>query len=183
MQSKAKILLLTLSCSVAIYACSKYKDPDPAQPDPRLNNPYCNDSRAINYNWGFPGKPDNSVCIYPVDPFLGSWVLTDTIYLVNGDISGVQTKNLTFTATEDTILTHLSVSGWCGGTTPFYLTANKYRKAVVDTLLIGSIGQYLCNNTDTLSGMMTAKTDTFRIDLAITNASGTTYHKGTAIKL
>lgn len=182
MRSKAKILLLALTCSVTIYACSKYKDPPPAQPDDRLNRHYCNDSRAVNFNWGFPGIPDNEVCIYPVDSFLGNWVLTDTVYLPNGDISGTQTKNLTFISTEDTILTHISVTGWCGGSTPFYLTASKYKKAVVDTLLTGSQGQYLCNNTDTLSGSLLYWSDTLRIDFTIVTPTGTTYHKGTALR-
>ncbi len=183
MQSKVKILSLLAACCVVIYACSKYKDPPPAQHDDRLNNPYCNDPRAVNYNWGFPGTPDNSVCTYPVDSFLGSWLLNDTIYFPDGAVAGTLVKNLTFSKTEDTILTHLAVTGWCSGTAPFYVTANKYKKALVDTLLVGSPGQYLCNNTDTLSGSLTTQSDTIRIDFTITNAGGTTYHKGTAVKL
>lgn len=183
MSSKAKLLLLAALGSLALYACSKYKDPPPASPPEELQNLYCNDPRAVNYNWGFPGKPDNDVCVYPVDSFLGSWVLTDTVYLPNGNISAVLVKNLDFSATEDTLLTHMAVTGWCGGTTPFYLTANKYKRATVDTLLEGTMGQYLCNSTDTLGGLVTGyQHDTLRIDFTLVTPGGTTYHKGTAIR-
>lgn len=188
MQHKVKIwIVAAIIPAIVFIACSKYKDPPAAQPDPRLADSfYCNDSRAVNYNWGFPGVPDNSICIYPVDSFLGNWVFTDTLYLPNGDTAGTIIKNLTFTSTEDTTLTRLAVTGWCSNAgTPFYITANKYRLAEVDTMLGTYPGQYLCNNTDTLNGTFNKNTgvvNTMKIELTITNAAGTVYHKGTATR-
>lgn len=195
MHSKVKVGILLVALPVIFFfACSKYKDPpraDPDNPDIIALGPYCNDSRAVNYNWNFPGVPNDSVCVYPVDFFKGNWILQDVVLLPNGDTAQVLTRNLTFTATEDTTKTHLAVTGWCSGTTPFYTTANKYARADVDTFPGSSLGQFLCSNTDTLNGYFakwsmadTAKLlpDTLKVELTITNAAGTTYHKGTAIK-
>ncbi|WP_157977153.1 hypothetical protein [Taibaiella helva] len=180
---KGTLLLLLMGMAAVLYACSKYKDPPPAVPNDELKNrKYCNDPLAVNFNWGFPGTPDSTICIYPVDSFLGSWALTDTAFLPDGTIKSTQTRNLVFTATEDTLKTHLSATGWCGNTFPFFATANKYRRAVIDTLLEGSPGQHICNNTDTLSGSLLLGNDTMHIDFAITDAEGTLYHKGTAIR-
>jgi hypothetical protein len=180
---KTGITLSALSV-VVLFACKKYKDPPATGGDDRLTNKYCNDSRAVNYNWGFPGKPDNTICIYPVDSFLGSWLFTDSVFLPDGSLQTVQTKTLSFTATEDTVMTHMSVVGWCGNI-PFFVNANKYRLAYVDTLEEGVGGQLLCATLDTLSGTFNKNTgfvNTMKIDLTIINASGTTFHRGEAVK-
>ncbi|WP_162903193.1 hypothetical protein [Taibaiella koreensis] len=180
---KGTLLLLAMGMAAFFYACSKYKDPPPGVPNDELKKRhYCNDPLAVNYNWGFPGTPDSTICTYPVDSFLGAWVLTDTAFFPDGTVQGSQTRNLVFTSTEDTVKRHLSVSGWCGNTMPFLVTADKYKKAVVDTLLVGSPGQYICNNTDTLSGGLRQGNDTLLIDFTITNAGSTLYHKGVAVR-
>jgi hypothetical protein len=186
MHSKLKPgLLIAVLSAVVLFACSKYKDPPPAGHDDRLNNPYCNDSKAVNYNWGFPGIPDNSVCIYAVDSFEGSWIFKDTVLLPNNDIAEIVDRNITFTSTEDTIKTHLAVTGWCSGNIPFYITANKYGRADVDSIPTGVPGQLLCVPTDTLNGFFNKRIygpDTMKIELTVTNAAGTRYHKGVAFK-
>jgi len=186
MLSKARILILgTVATVVVFIACSKYKDPPPAAPPPDLDNFYCNDSRAVNYNWGFPGIPNNEICIYPIDSFLGTWTFYDTIYLPSGDTASTQIKTLVFTSTEDTVLSHMAVNGWCGAW-PLYVTANKYGRAETDTLP-GNMPQYLCGGTDTLFGTFTRQTDTVSnnkmlVDLTVNTASGTANHRGIAIK-
>ena len=186
MHSKLKPgLLIAVLFAVILFACSKYKDPPPAGHDDRLVKPYCNDPKAVNYNWDFPGIPDSSVCIYAVDSFKGSWIFKDTVLLPNNDIAEIVDRNLTFTSTEDTIKIHLEVTGWCSGPTPFYITANKYGKANVDSIPAGVPGQLLCIPTDTLNGYFNKNLygkDTMKIELTITNAAGTRYHKGIAIK-
>ena len=178
-------LLIAALAAMVLFACTKYKDPPPAGPDDRLKDRYCNDSKAVNYNWGFPGIPDNSVCIYAVDSFIGTWIFRDTVLLPNNEIAEIIVKNLTFTSTEDTVKTHLAVTGWCSNSTPFYITANKYGRAIVDSLATGVPGQLLCTSTDTLNGYFHKRQygrDTMKIELTVTNATGTRYHRGVAIK-
>jgi hypothetical protein len=187
MHSKLKPgLLIAVLSAVVLFACSKYKDPPPAGHYPELDTIfYCNDPIAVNYNWGFPGTPDSTKCIYAVDSFEGNWIFKDTILLPNNDIVEIVDRNLTFTSTEDSIKTHLAVTGWCSGNVPFYLTANKYGRANVDSLPAGVPGQLLCVSTDTLNGYFNKRLygpDTMKIELTITNAAGTRYHKGIAFK-
>lgn len=188
MQSKTKLVFILLALTaIVFYACKKYKDPPNTNLDPRLAEKgyYCNDPRAVNYNWNFPAIEDSSVCIYPVDSFVGTWTFHDTIYLQSGDTESVQIKQLIFTSTEDTLKSHLAVSGWCGGNVPFYVTANKYSRADVDTFPGGIFGQYLCAQTDTLNGSINKNTgdpNTMKIDFTINNQQGIKYHRGTAIR-
>jgi hypothetical protein len=188
MLSKTKLgLMLLLLPPIVFYACKKYKDPSAAVLDPRLTNHYCNDPDAVNYNWNFPGIADSTVCFYPVDYFKGTWTFHDTVYLPSGDTASTSIKQLVFSSTEDTVKTHLAVTGWCGGNTPFYVTANKYYKAEVDTFPGGPFGQFLCGQSDTLNGSFSKNTfdtinNSMKVDLTINGSGGVTYHRGTAIK-
>lgn len=187
MQSKTKLvfILFTLT-AIVFYACKKYVEPPPATLDPRLTNHYCNDPLAINYNWNFPGIEDSSICIYPVDSFKGAWLFHDTIYLQSGDTESVQLRQLVFTSTEDTTKTHLAVTGWCSGNTPFFVTANRYNRADVDTFPGGPFGQYLCTQTDTLNGNINKNTgdpNTMKVDFTISSPEGIKYHRGTAVRM
>lgn len=173
--------------ALVFLACSKYKDPArPDLGDSLGNKVYCNDPRAVNYNWNFPGKLDNTTCVYPIDPFSGNWKFQDYVTLPNGDTDAVLTRNLVFTSTEDTVLTHIAVTGWCSGNVPLYITANKYGKALVDTFPGSALGQYLCVTTDTLNGNFNKgaykSPDSMKIDLTVTDASGAKSHKGIAVK-
>lgn len=185
MHSKIKIVvLLAIVPVVVLFACKKYVDP--TAPDIDLGTrKYCNDPRAINYNWGFPGKPDNTECVYPVDSFIGNWSFKDYVLLPSGDTDAIILRNLTFTSTEDTVLTHLAVTGWCGGNQPFYVTANKYGKLTLDTFPGSPQGQFLCVNTDTAIGTLNKSSyvrDTMKVDITVTNGENIKYHRGLALK-
>lgn len=184
MRTPTKILGITAALSAMIlYACSKYKDPPNANPV-ETGRHYCNDSRAINYNWGFPGTPDNDTCVYPVDSMLGNWKFTDSIFLPNGNLQEVTTRNLNFTSTEDTVFRHMAVSGWCSGA-PIHITVDKYSFAYTDTLIEGAYGQLLCAVTDTVTGNFKkreAQRDTMDIDLTLSAPEGVTRHKGIALR-
>lgn len=179
-------IALSLGFICFFAACRKYVDPPPADQDDRLTNKYCNDSKAVNFNWGFPGIPDNTVCIYPIDSFLGTWLLTDTTLLPNGNIAAIEEKTLVFTSTEDSVKAYLAVTGWCNSNIALNLVANKYNLAVVDTVPGGEWGQYLCGNlTDTITGQFNKKTgqsNTMRLSVNISKPSGIEQHVGTAVK-
>src|ERR1043165_5567011 len=78
------ILSLALVMGFA-FSCKKWQDPAPKE-DPRLTRHYCNDPSAVNYNWDFPGKPDNSVCFYPADLFAGTYMFYDTVSASQSDL-------------------------------------------------------------------------------------------------
>lgn len=184
MRNPTKIIGITAAlAAVLFYACSKYKEPPKADPA-ETGRHYCNDSRAVNFNWGFPGTPDNDTCVYPIDSMLGNWVFTDSVFLPNGNFQNVFTRNLNFTATEDTSLSHIAVSGWCNGA-PIYITVDRYNLANVDTLLTGAYGQLLCSATDTVSGTFQKEAnikDTMNINITISGTTGVTFHKGKALR-
>ncbi len=80
LKKEYKILLGLIILGMSIPSCKKYQDPDPID-DPRLDTSYfCNDLLAVNYNWGFPGTPDNSLCIYPTSGFEGDYRVEDSVY-------------------------------------------------------------------------------------------------------
>lgn len=176
------LLLLLLFCSTP--ACNKYTDPKGPDLSDKLTNPYCNDPRAVNYNHGFPGKPNDSVCIYPIDSFIGSWTWHDSVYTTEFEFLRTEQYEISFTALEDTLFSHIKMSGWCAQ--EFYLTADKFQRAFVDTLLEGGIGQLGCTPTDTVSGFLNKNTgmaETLQFQLSVTTAEGTLLHLGTATKL
>lgn len=181
------VLLLTAALAVLIAAsCLKVKNPAPVKPNPNLTNHYCNDPNAINYNWGFPGIPDSSVCIYPVDPFLGKWQLVDSVFHSDSTFNYVDTQTITFESTDDTLHEHLKITGLCnGGNTFLTATANKYRQATIDSMDNHTAGQLFCSPTDTISGefqfLFSAK-DTMSVRLTVLG-SNSGYHKGFAKKL
>lgn len=188
---KVKIIgLFAVAALVNVMACSKYKDPPETGLDDRLGTHYCNDPRSVNYNWGFPGIPDNDICIYPIDSFLGTWLFTDSMSRQDGDSFIVQIRTLRFTATEDTALTHLAIYGLCDDdVTPVYVTANQYSVAYVDTLFEEGAGQLFCNSADTLTGFINLSTDTavapsgtMIFNLTVSTNEGIIFHRGTAIK-
>ena len=147
------IALFTVAISIFI-SCNKWVDPKPVN-DPRLTNPYCNDPAAVNYNWGFPGKPDNTICFYPTDDFKGRYVYYDSIYSESGSTAGnflyAQTDTLNIYALSHT---KLIIIGFCG-TDTLKMTAVTFT-ASVDTVvgdtLTATQGQLLCSSNDTVNG-------------------------------
>lgn len=182
-----KNYLLALGAIICMFAaaCLKTDDPPPAKPNPNLKNHYCNDPNAINYNWGFPGIPDNSVCIYPVDSFVGQWALTDSVFHSDSTFNYLATRNLSFLSTEDTLHSHLKIMGFCSNNLPLFATADKYGHAAIDSMDSQNAGQFFCTSTDTVTGnfqfLFTTK-DTMIVRLNIVG-SDAGFHKGIAHKL
>ncbi len=169
-----------------MFACKKWQDPAPTN-DPRLTNPYCNDPEAVNYNWGFPGKPDNSLCFYPKDLFLGDYLFVDSIYI---------TSSNTFIHSDSLILhiysragsnSKIAVVGFCGADS-LKLTAGASYIATIDTLIGDTLtyrGQQWCRVVDTVNGTIyNSRVDTLlHINLQIISDTGITTHMGKAKKL
>lgn len=179
-------IITVLSLTGFIWAaCKKYKDPPATNGDDRLTNKYCNDPRATNYNWGFPGIDDSATCIFPVDKYTGLWNFIDTIYLPDSSIAEIVTRQLNFISTEDTLLTHMQVSGFCDNGNTIKITADRFHTAITDTLIQYSNGaQPFCGNTDTIMGIFNHYDSLPKISINLTemNATGMRYHTGTAIK-
>ncbi|OSZ79348.1 hypothetical protein CAP35_14140 [Chitinophagaceae bacterium IBVUCB1] len=180
---------ILLATAIYITACSK-QDTVANVDDERLNRPYCNDPEAINFNWDFPGKPDNSKCFYPIDVMGGSYTFTDSI--LDGDFK------------KDTVLVfpikvfsidgskvRLGITGFCSAET-LRVTADRFYKAFLDSTTINFNGfdnklggQFMCRTKDTVSGYMEkSQTDNTKLSIFFTVASdtGISYHKGVAIK-
>lgn len=177
--------MLGLWVVLAIQSCHKYKDPA-AVSDPRLNNPYCNDPNAVNYNWGFPGKPDNTVCFYPTDLFHGVYELRDSVtFKKTGFFISCDTFLITITRQSST---KMSVSGFCGSGNSIIMTAGLLYNATVDTLIGDTTttmkGQALCSLADTVNGTFTKDrlNDSFiYINLTVSSDTGViSSHIGTA---
>lgn len=172
---------------VGLFACNKWKDPA-ATTDPRLTNPYCNDPEAVNYNWGFPGKPDNTICFYPKDLFVGNFLYVDSVYI---------TASNTFIYSDSLVLhiystpgsnSKIAVLGFCSGGDSLKLTAGATYTATVDTLIGDSVtarGQRWCRVKDTVSGtIFDSRIDTLlHINLQIISDTGITTHMGKAKKI
>ena len=183
-----QIAIFILAFSGLMVACSKYKDPK--GPDLGLTNKYCNDPAAINYNHGFPGVPDNSVCVYAVDLLSGTWLYQDSLFFP--DSTFYQARNYTLQISEDlsandSMRNKLEVAGFCSNGQRLKITANRYGNALTDTLIeFVPGGQFFCQVGDTISGSFMRTLDTttaaLRIDLFERNASGQFYHRGIAVK-
>ncbi len=162
-----------------VAACKPYEDPAPIT-DPRLDNSsYCNDPAAINYNWGFPGVPDNSLCIFPADVFIGNYVWRDTILDENRTVLGYDSALVTITKI-DTV--RFNINGRCGY--DLKLTADKFLGIVIDS--IDGRGQKFCQPNDTIigTGLKTGFSDTttFTLNYVIISDTGSSIHESIFIK-
>lgn len=181
-----KIFSISLLIAIgigALLSCAKYKDPK-GYTDPRLTNHYCNDPNAVNYNWGFPGIPDNSVCYYPTDVFAGKYLFHDSIFLQsNGLFILADSFIITIKKVNDSVM---SVFGMCVNGDSILMKAMLTFTASVDTTEGDSVtnyGQPLCGANDTINGTISQN----RLDSVLTIAfqvaadSGvTTLHSGSA---
>ena len=181
-------VLLTLA-GVIFYSCKKYKDPPPGS-DPRLTHPYCNDPAAVNYNVGFPGKPDISLCFYPSDLFVGTYLCRDTVVVgTSGLFISADSFYINIFRTSTTDKSKIGVSGFCGAGFNLLLTADISYSANVDTTMTDTLlvhrGQTFCHPYDTITGTLTRD----RIDSTLVLISFTVYsdtatyiYSGRAIK-
>ncbi len=167
------LLLLMLSCK-------KYHDPKPFTDDRLNTRKYCNDPAAINFNWDFPGYPDNNVCIYPSQIYSGDYLFYDTITDFLGNYKRNDSFDLHFSNLDSV---HLNISGFCGAKI-FTARANRFLKFHLDTLF--GYGQVFCNTQDTIalngSKKDIADTNSINIQYQIYTDTGIVYHYGTAIK-
>lgn len=168
---------LTLFILLFVAACKPYKDPDPIT-DPRLTNPYCNDPSAVNYNWDFPGVPDNSVCFYPSDVFAGQYIWRDTV--LDNNLLPISFDSTLVTITK-TDTTRLAITGKCN---TLNLTATRFLSITIDSV-IGN-GQQFCRMGDTIVGngikSSVADTTSFTINYVIYSDTGNSTHKAYFLK-
>jgi hypothetical protein len=182
--NKTLTIFILILLAAGVYSCKKYVD-KPAVKDPRLSKPYCNDPNAVNYNWDFPGTPDNSVCFYPTDVFAGVYELHDSAFLAaTGWYVASDTVMLTIRRHSTT---KMGVSGFCSNGDSLLMTAGLTFMATVDTLIGDSItfqGQAFCSLADTINGTITKDriNDSFLyINLFVSSDTGViTNHIGTA---
>ena len=184
------ISILLLICTALFFSCAKWKDPAPVN-DPRLTNPYCNDPAAVNYNWGFPGKPDSTVCFYPNSLFVGTYTFHDSIY---NDTLFIGADSFTITISSAAFSyplahTKMLLSGICGGGGGITLTALPGYQATVDTNAGDTAtlhqGQIFCRPQDTLSGYINRdrldSPTVLHIFFQVASDTNVTTHYGSAI--
>ncbi len=169
-----------------VFSCKKWEDPK-AVDDPRLTTRYCNDPVAVNYNWDFPGKPDNAVCFYPSDLFAGTYVYRDTVYNVAKQLF-LSADSLTLNIAKISN-TQINVAGLCPSG-KLILTAGATFGATVDTTVGDSLtaypGQIMCRILDTVTGTFTRDridSSVVYISLTVRSDTGITTHSGRAIKI
>ncbi len=172
-------LLTGTFLSLLVFSCKKYED-KVGPSDPRLSRLYCNDPEAVNFNWDFPGTPDNSVCLYPADAFKGQYRFTDSIYNSASQLVLQRQYTLDLYALSRS---RLALLGFCGPSDTVKLTASRFFRATVDTTVLK--GQALCRPQDTLSGYLTRTAPDaqhLHFFFTVTTDTGFTFHMGTAVK-
>jgi len=189
---KERLLIPLLLLVLTLASCEKWSDPQ-AVTDPRINErKYCNDPEAVNYNWNFPGLPDNTTCIYPSDLFKGNYTFTDSIYSMDQIFDSTRILTTYSLQVIPVSKTALRIVGFCGNTDSLRLSAERssYRANVDSTIQVTDTtfdyGQFFCRSLDTVSGIITKdRNDSTKImfELKVVSDTGVNYHKGTAIKL
>jgi len=173
---KVRLIFLSL---LFLVSCKPYQDPQPFT-DPRIVNKYCNIPSAINYNWNFPGIPEDSVCVFPAQIYNGTYFYRDSIFNNAGLLLDQDSFLLTFTQLDTT---RLNITGFCAGNT-ISATASRYFKFNIDTIV--GYGQLLCQSTDTIYGRGSKLDlyDTLHIKMSyeVATDTGIIYHAGTATK-
>jgi hypothetical protein len=188
---KLKRIALLLLPALAIMSCEKWKDEKAAE-DPRISErTYCNDPQAVNYNWNFPGRPDNTTCFYPTDVFKGSYRFVDSVYSSDNTFDSAGSTKVYDLTVVPIDKNRFALVGFCGLTESLKLTAERsnYRANADSTIKVTDTtfdyGQYFCRVEDTLSGFIYRdRTDTSRlfIEFAVRSDTGLNFHRGTAIK-
>lgn len=160
-----------------MLSCKRYKDPAPFT-DPRIVNEYCNIPSAINYNWNFPGIPNDSTCIFPAEIYAGNYFFRDSIFNNAGTFLDQDSFPIVFAQLNDS---NMTISGFCPGNL-LHATASRFLKFTIDTV-IGN-GQALCN-ADTIEGggLKYGLSDSaIKLVYQVNTDTGIYYHAGTAIK-
>lgn len=185
------IATVTLAAAAIIWGCKKEETNLVANPDDvRLDRLYCNDPEAINYNWNFPGTPDNKTCFYPIDIFGGTYQFTDSIFDADYKPDTVLKYPIRLFSINSSRV-RIGITGFCEKDT-LTLTADRFYKAFIDSLdaVVNGFdtklaGQLTCRTVDTINGyIQKSQSDSTKLSVYFTILSdtGTSYHKGTAIK-
>ncbi len=184
-------LLSITALLLAQSSCKKWED-KPAVQDPRITErKYCNDPDAINYNWNFPGTPDNSVCIFPSDNFSGTYLYTDSIYSADNVLDTLSSPTTYLLRVFTSGKRNIRVTGFCSPADSLLMTAERSTfRANVDTTLFMNdttkvFGQLFCRPADTLSGYFykpLADTAALHVNFKVVSDTGVNYHRGTAVK-
>lgn len=158
----------------------KNPNPDAMNAFASGNGSYCNDPEAINYNYNFPGNPDNSVCIYPTDPFVGTYELMDTVYTADYASYYVKRDTVVINAIN---YTKMSMAGLCDGGQSLQMTAGRYYRGSIDTTI--GIGQPLCAAKDTVNGIVSIDSlgDLSLMFTMYSDTAGVKFHIGKGTKL
>lgn len=169
---------------LGLGACTQDEKDYPAT-DPRLQTRrYCNSPSAVNYNWNFPGVPDNSICFYGADLFTGNFRYRDSIYKTSGALDSAASGkeySLTILRLDSN---RVSLTGFCNPAETLRLTAPRTGfRATLDST--GPKGQRFCRIQDTVSGYLTrnlADSTGVKLFLTLISDTGTTLHRGTAYR-
>lgn len=187
-----RAILILAAGGVLAFGCTKQEEPGKTT-DERLGRPYCNDPEAVNYNWDFPGTPNNSVCFYPDEMFKGSYRVFDTTY--DADFNADTTSYKNFVISLDAVTrSKMTLSGYILNSActlnGLSITATRFYRASVDSAFLPPPDSMYLNGTvvcgkDTLSGNLSKKnkdSDTIHINFMVAVDSGLLFHRGIAIR-
>jgi hypothetical protein len=187
----SKICML-LTLPFILPSCEKWTDA-PGSDDPRLGDrKYCNIPDAVNYNWGFPGKPDSTVCFFPSDLFSGTYQFKDSVYLENNTFDSVKSQTSYTLHIYKLTKNRFALVGLCGIMDSLKFTAERttYRATGDSTIKTSDTtvghGQFFCRSLDTLTGfILKPQSDSNKLILnfRVVSDTGVNFHRGTAIKL
>jgi hypothetical protein len=173
------LFALTMVLAIVFWGCKKYTDPSP-NPINNFTSHYCNNPKAVNYNWGFPGIEDNSICIFPADLFAGNYTYYDSILdVVNQIYIPYDTMDITINKLTDSTMT---IVGQCAATQLTARATKNYRFSLDST---SDKGQTYCTINDTISGAGIKQqfNDTiFKYNYTISNNDIIQEHKGYLFK-
>ncbi len=184
---KNKYILAPLLLGLVSFFASCEKHEDKPIKDWDGEGFYCNDPEAVNYNWGFPGNINDSLCIYPTDLFVGDWILTDTVFNDTFAIVEIQERTISFVNKSDDSMSHLmELQGYCNNNTPIVLQANRFMLASLVDLIEDDLGQLGCDGESILTGFIRLKdfqSDTLYLQIMRRSAQDDNFTiKGTAFK-
>lgn len=159
--------LLILPAFLLLNACEKYEDLPKGDYD--ADGYYCNDARAINYNVGFPGIANDSICVFPVEPFEGNWTMIDTLLDDEMEIISTHQGQVSLVPIENDSIDNLFImEGYCDNNFAITFQANRYLLGMVFDNIEDEIGHFDCDGTSILTGFIAANNmhaDTIRIQM------------------
>lgn len=170
---------------IILISCKKYETAKDGTGD-LFDRPYCNNPEAVNYNDGFPGTADSTVCFFPKDVFVGTYLWKDTIFNAEFELDTVMEYTISVYANNNT---ELRLLGFCPSGDSLHFVADRFYKAQADSLILPDSTQLpgilSCGTKDTLTGtIINTREDTVKLKFnwTISSDTGINYHIGTAVK-